>query len=118
MIRNRYFIIETVFCSYFIWILIIRCSGYGIYKFTDLLKSFADEFCRYPGNYFTFYLQTICSNNLYNPLSANPTKWSNTLIGQQPTNCLSVFDHFVGLVVKVLISSVVSLCSKPSDGIS
>ena len=34
-------------------------------------------------------------------------------------NCLSVFDHFVGLVVKVLISSVlVSLCSKPPDGIS
>ena len=37
---------------------------------------------------------------LPNPLSANLTKWSNTLkqfVGQQPTNCLSVFDHFVGL---------------------
>ena len=35
-----------------------------------------------------------------NPLSANPTKWSNTLkqfVGKLPTNCLSVFDHFVGL---------------------
>ena len=31
-----------------------------------------------------------------NPLSANPTKWSNTL------NCLSVFDHFVGLALKGL----------------
>ena len=30
-----------------------------------------------------------------NPLSANPTKWSNTL-------CLSVFDHFVGLALKGL----------------
>ena len=32
------------------------------------------------------------------PLSANPTKWSNTpkkFVGNLPTNCLSVFDHFV-----------------------
>ena len=29
-----------------------------------------------------------------NPLSANPTKWSNTL--------LSIFDHFVGLALKGL----------------
>ena len=27
-----------------------------------------------------------------NPLSTNPTKWSNTF-KQQPTNFLSVFDH-------------------------
>ena len=34
----------------------------------------------------------------FNPLSANPTKWSNTLkqfVGKLPTNCLSVFDHIV-----------------------
>ena len=40
-----------------------------------------------------------------NPLSANFTKWSNTLkqlVGKLPTNCLSVFDHFVGLVFKGL----------------
>ena len=40
-----------------------------------------------------------------NPLSANPTKWSNTLkqfVGKLPTNCLSVFDHFVILALKVL----------------
>ena len=29
----------------------------------------------------------------FNPLSANPTNWMN---------CLSVFDHFVGLVLKVI----------------
>ena len=37
---------------------------------------------------------------LVNPLSANPTKWSNTLKkfgGKLPTNCLSVFGHFVKL---------------------
>ena len=42
----------------------------------------------------------------FNPLSANPTKWSNTLkqfVGKLPTNCLSVFDHFVGLALKGLI---------------
>ena len=41
----------------------------------------------------------------FNPLSANITKWSNILkefVGQFPTNCLSVFDDFVGLVLKGL----------------
>ena len=40
-----------------------------------------------------------------NPLSANPTKWSNTLkqfVGNLPTNRLSVFDHFVGFALKGL----------------
>ena len=38
-----------------------------------------------------------------NPLSANLTKWPNTLkqfVDKLPTNCLSVFDHFVGLALK------------------
>ena len=38
-----------------------------------------------------------------NPLSANITKWSNTLkqfVGKFRTNCLIVFDHFVGWVLK------------------
>ena len=41
-----------------------------------------------------------------NPFSANFTKWSNTLkqfFGNLPTNCWSVFDHFVGLTLKGLI---------------
>ena len=47
----------------------------------------------------------ICKNmTLYNnPLSANPTKWSNTLkqfVGNLPTNCLSVLDYFVKLALK------------------
>ena len=44
-------------------------------------------------------------NAKLNPLSANFTKWSNTLkqfVGNLPTNCLSVFDHFVGLALKRL----------------
>ena len=41
----------------------------------------------------------------FNPLGANPTKWSNTLkkfVGKLPTKCLNVFDHFVGLALKWL----------------
>ena len=41
----------------------------------------------------------------FNPLSANPTKWSNTLkqfVGKLSTNWLSVFEHFVKLALKGL----------------
>ena len=44
-----------------------------------------------------------------NPLSANFTKWSNTLtqfVGKFPTNCLGVFDHFAGLALKWLTGSI------------
>ena len=39
-----------------------------------------------------------------NPLSTNPTKWSKILqfVDNLPTNCLSVFDHIVGLALKGL----------------
>ena len=40
-----------------------------------------------------------------NTLSTNFTKWSNTLkqfVENLPTNCLSVFDHFLGLALKGL----------------
>ena len=42
----------------------------------------------------------------FNPLSANPTKCSDTLkqfVGNLPSNCLSVFAHFVGLALKGLM---------------
>ena len=53
-------------------------------------------------------LQKISFGNasFINPLSANATKWTNTLkqfVGKFPTNCLIVFDHFVGLAFKGLI---------------
>ena len=44
-------------------------------------------------------------NYSFNPLSTNFTKLSNTLkqfVGKLLTNCLSVFDHFVGLALKGL----------------
>ena len=40
-----------------------------------------------------------------NPSSANHTKWPNTLrqfVGKLPTNCLSVFGHFLNLALKGL----------------
>ena len=52
-----------------------------------------------------FFVEQLFQKDLFNPLSVNPTKWSNTLkqfVGNLPTNCLSVFDHFVGLALKVL----------------
>ena len=59
----------------------------------------------------------------FNPLSANPTKWSNTLkqfdgkwsntlkqfVRNLPTNYLSVFDHFVWLALNGL-KATLSLC--------
>ena len=44
-------------------------------------------------------LTSTPSKLIFKFLSANPTKWSSTL---QPANCLSVFNHFVGLATKVL----------------
>ena len=45
--------------------------------------------------------KSICDFDLFNTLNANPTKWSNKLkqfVGILP----SVFDQFVGLVLKGL----------------
>ena len=51
-------------------------------------------------------LKSSCSKFIFfNPLSANPTKRPNTLkqfVGKLPTNCLSVFGHFLNLTLKVL----------------
>ena len=47
----------------------------------------------------------VVTRGVFNPISANPTKLSNTMkqfFGNLPTNCLSVFDHFVGLALKGL----------------
>ena len=49
--------------------------------------------------------KTIISVKWFNPLSANPTIWSNALkqfVGKLLTNCLSIFAHFVGLALKGL----------------
>ena len=53
--------------------------------------------------------QELIFNLWFNALSANFTKWSNTFkqfVGKLSTNCLSVFDHFVGLALKGLTSEI------------
>ena len=76
------------------------------------------------------YLQNNNQNILshFNPLSANPTKWSNTLkqfVGNLPTNCLSVFDHFMNLALKGLrmtesckVGAVIIYLSKTFDSLN
>ena len=47
----------------------------------------------------------IFTEDILNPLSTNFTKWSNTLeqfVAKLMTNCLNVFDRFVGLALKGL----------------
>ena len=47
----------------------------------------------------------------FNSLSANlkkMVKHTQTICRQQPTNCLNVFDHFVGLVLKGLTASTIA----------
>ena len=49
----------------------------------------------------------FCIDSFITLLSAKFIKWSNTLkqfVGKLATNCLSVFDHFVGLALKELKS--------------
>ena len=53
----------------------------------------------------------IPNMHILNPLSGIPTKWPNILkqiVGKLPTNCLSVFDHFVKFALKGLIFECVS----------
>ena len=67
-------------------------------KSTTFAKGYFDKLHMLIVLYSTFY-------NSFNPFSANFTKWSNTLkqfVGNLATNCLSVFDHFVGLALKGL----------------
>ena len=55
-----------------------------------------------PRSYYFKFCQMIY---LFNLLSVSATKWSNTLkqfVGNWPTNCLSVFNHFVRLALKGL----------------
>ena len=63
------------------------------------------EIFRFVEIQFSYCLYLPKGLEFFNPFSSNFTIWSNTLrqfVGNLPTNCLSVFDHFVGLVLKGL----------------
>ena len=66
---------------------------------------FDDACFQSEGQFSELSLQADLHAIIIKPLSANPTIWSNTLkqfVGKLPTNCLSVFDHFVKLALKGL----------------
>ena len=48
-----------------------------------------------------------------NPLSANPIKWSIT----RKTNCLSMFDNFVGLALEGVMKTLTKSFGKNSQRI-
>ena len=59
-------------------------------------------------NKIIFHIESLIGNVVenVNPLSAKLTKWPNTLkqfVGNLATNCLSVFGHFMRLVLKGLL---------------
>ena len=69
----------------------------------DIFREVTDKYHKvFPGK----KIATKCwPSIIINPLSANLTKWPNTLkqfIGKLPRNCLSVFHHFVKLALKGL----------------
>ena len=66
---------------------------------------FSQSFVMSMFSLFINYQITFQTISTIKPLSAKPTKWSYTLkqfVGKFPTNCLSLFDHFVGLALKGL----------------
>ena len=83
----------------------VICTSLGqvekiVLKFSSLFKqgSLKDPYCTKNALVIDFSLSV-------NPLSANPTKWSNTLkqfVGKLPTNCVSVFGDFVKFALKGL----------------
>ena len=65
-------------------------------------------------SYWRTSVDVICFMFRFNPLSANPTNWSNTLkqfVSNFLTNCLRVFDHFVKLALKGLRKYSLVLCN-------
>ena len=94
----------SCFTSFYLKVLCIRQKKYIYFSFFSCFFFFLDlTFCRQVMPYVfqkRWLLIALCH---VNPLSANFTKWPNTLkqfVGNFPTNSLSVFDHFVGLALK------------------
>ena len=81
----------------------IRYVSDPLHDITSILQKTSHcEFCKNNPSLRWLYLQKN-----FNPLNANPQKWIKTLeqfVGNLPTNCLSLFDHFVMLALKWLKS--------------
>ena len=76
-------------------------DSYCCFVITMCWVKFEIHFCLEIGNFSRFVL----TPSPLNPSSTNPTTWSNILkqfVSNLPTNCLSVFHHFVKLALKGL----------------
>ena len=80
-------------------------------RITCFVNKFFPKICWFLPTIFTksglkgFFMQKLNFLWQLNLLNANPTKWSNTLkqfVGKLPTNCLSMYDHYVSLTLKGL----------------
>ena len=79
-----------------------------IFKIQNIFKVPSIQFVAF-GHMSTYILKLCVFDQTINPLCINPTKWLNTLkqfVGNLPTNCFSVFDHFVKLALKGLKSDI------------
>ena len=77
------------------WFPFIKCCRLSWHLCKSKLKSFSIV----SSASHDFFVVTL------SPLIANPTKWPNKLkqfVDKLPTNCLSVFGHFVNLALKGL----------------
>ena len=116
MLANRNF---TRSCHILSWFKIQQIDDFCILPFSNVLgkpsvlcpESYTKITIFFFQHFFSIYehiqryLQIFFT---FNSLSANPTKWSNTLkqfVGNFPTNCLSVVDDFVILALKGLNKS-------------
>ena len=88
----------------------------GFAKFTSVISLI--PYLRYVSLYLEYAIFTSGNflvqqiNGSVNTLSANITKWSNTLkqfVGNLPTYCFSVFDHLVILALKGLMEVLIVL---------
>ena len=82
----------------------------GISRLAEVCQNFQEEAFRVPDIMYVMMLKISwkwrAEINIF-PLSANPTKWSNTFkqfVSNLLTNCLGMFDHFVKLALKRLIN--------------
>ena len=92
--------IKSSCCRRIVWVCLTSLWGGRLKGYVDLNFPLRTPTCE--------GFHSLLSNLLLiNPLSANPTKWANTIkqfVGKLPTICLSVSDHFVGLALKGLKS--------------
>ena len=106
--RPRFINPSTLTCN----VILTSCVFWQVFEIIWIsrvrdVRETAHVYIRFSPNSWEKLLTLLsCSHReIFNPLSANFTKWSNTLkqfVSKFSTNCLSVLDHSVGLVLKGL----------------